>query len=224
MDSFLDWLLTGALGPAVFGLPVGWAASMLTDKARRWSRRLKRNDELARLVREAVQGEAELSDADSAAVLDLLADAATWEQVCNGTVEDLAVRVARQLPARDQARALVIGRAISAAFLQYVLKDLEPELFRQAMVARLDRIEARAASGLDRVLFTRDVAALLVRKDAVDEDRFTDLLDRLSLLLRRLPPGPAEPGEVAVYLTRLVHWLDADPWLQGQRPSGPPLV
>lgn len=224
MDSFLDWLLTGALGPAAFVLPVNWAASMLTDKARRWRRGLNRNNELARLVREAVQGEAELSDAEGAAVLDLLADAATWEQVRNGTVEDLAVRVARQLPARDQARALVIGRAISAAFLQYVLKDREPELFRQSMLARLDRIEARTESGLDRVLFTRDVAALLARKDAMDEDRFTDLVDRLSLLVKRLPPGPAGPGEVAVYLARLVHWLDADPWLQGQRAGGPPLA
>lgn len=219
----MGWLMAGALGPAFVGLPVGWAASKLTELGRQWSRKLRRNGELVRLVTQAAE-ETGLSNTETVAVLDLLEDTATWERVRSGTLEDLAVLVAGQLPEREWPKALNIGRTIASAFLQYALKHLDPELFQQAMMARLDRIEARTDSRHDRVLFAMDVASLMALKDAADEARFAILLERLSHLLDRLPPELAGPGQVSLYLERLVQWLDTDPWPLAQRPSGPALV
>jgi len=46
----------------------------------------------------------------------------------------------------------------------------------------------------------------------------------LTRVLDRLPPGPADPGHVAVYLAALIRWLNADPWPQDTRFAGPALA
>ncbi len=226
VQEFLDWLVTAAAGPAFFGLPVTWTASVLARVAKRWFERLRRTDGLSRVVMAATEAVTPLSDAEFSAIRGLLEKEETWETTGRGTVEDLAVLISARLPARPETEALAVGRAIAAGVLEFAVHDLEPELFEEAMLARLDRLEANHASRLDRELFRvhADLAAQLAAWETADEDRFSDLAGRLSRALDRLPPGPAGPGEVAVYLARLAWWLDADPWPQDVRFAGPVLV
>ena len=69
-----------------------------------------------------------------------------------------------------------------------------------------------------------DLAALFAYQNAADEDRFAALTSQLAQALDRLPPSPAEQGDVAVYLAMLIRWLNTDPWPQDKRFGGPLLT
>lgn len=224
--QFLDWLVTAAAGPALVALPLTGTAEAAAGAARRWFARLRRTDGLSRLVLAAADDGAPLSEAEFSAVRGLLEQTETWALAGRGTVEDLAALIAASLCGRVEGQALVAGRAIAAGVLEFAVHDREPELFRALLLARLDRLEADQASRLDQELLIvhADLAAGLAARDAADEDRFADLVGRLSRVLDRLPAGPAGPGEVAVYLARLARWLDADPWPRYLREGGPVLV
>jgi hypothetical protein len=45
-------------------------------------------------------------------------------------------------------------------------------------------------------------------------------MEELKLVLDRLPPGPAGYGEIAVYLSALIDWLNTDPWPRDPRFGG----
>ncbi|MGD0241878.1 MAG: hypothetical protein ABSB59_16340 [Streptosporangiaceae bacterium] len=215
----LTWLIQGAVGPALVGLPVTWAATDLAGAARNWVRRLRRSDGLSRIVQAAAAGTAALTGAEFAAVRRLLEQESTWIEVGQGTVEQLAGMIASCLPERPGPDALEAGRAIAGGLLEFAVRDLEPEWFQQVLFARLDRMQADQASALDRALFGlhADLAALLACQDAAGANRFAGLTGQLAQLLDRVPPGSADPGEVAVYLATLVRWLNTDPWPQDTR-------
>ena len=131
-----------------------------------------------------------------------------------GTVEDLATRIADCLPPRDgrtaddsHAAALTIARGL----LEFAVADLDPKLFQQVLLARLQRMETGQASALDEALLS-----LHARFDAV--------MDQLKLVLDRLPPGRAGRGEIAVYLRTLIDWLSTDPWPRDPQFGGPVLT
>ncbi len=105
----LTWLIQGAVGPALVGLPVTWAATDLAAAARRWFRRLRRSDGLSRIVRAAAGG-LDLSDAEFAAVRRLLEQESTWAVVGRGTVEELAALIASRLPGQAGEGPLAAGR------------------------------------------------------------------------------------------------------------------
>ena len=122
-----------------------------------------------------------------------------------GTVEDLATRIAACLPPRDgrtaedsHAAALTIARGL----LEFAVADLDPKLFQQVLLARLQRMETDQASALDEALLGlhADLAAV-----------FASVMEQLKRVLDRLPPGPAHRGEIAVYLRTLIDWLSTDP-------------
>ena len=146
--------------------------------------------------------------------------------VGRGTVEDLAVRIAACLPGRAGEDSLVAGRAVAGGLLEFAVRDLEPEWFRQVLFARLERMEADQGSALDQAMLGvhADLAALLARADAVDADRFAQVMGQLTRVLDRLPPGPADHGEVTVYLAKLIRWLNADSWPQDTRFDGQTLT
>jgi hypothetical protein len=221
----LTWLIQGAVGPALVGLPVTWAATDLAGAAKRWFRRLRRSDGLSLIVRAAV-ADLDLSDAEFAAIRQLLEQASTWIQVGRGTVEELAALIARCLPARAGQDALVAGRAIAGGLLEFAIRDLEPEWFRQVLFARLERMQSDLAGTLDEALLCAhaDLAVLLAYQESVDSDRFTRLMGHLVRVLNQLPPGTADRGEVAVYLAKLTNWLNTDPWPQDTRFSGSALA
>ena len=180
----LAWLL-GAAGPAAVAVPVEWTADALAGAAQRWFRRLRRTDDLSRLVRAATGTSVGLTRAEFDAVRLLLEDQQTWDLLGRGTVEDLAARIASCLPAGDgrtagdsRAAALVIARGL----LEFAVADLALRDFQRLLLARLQRMETDQASALDKVLFDLH-GDLAVRFDFVHE--------QLGRVLDRLPPGPA---------------------------------
>ena len=212
---FLTWLVQGAVGPALVGLPVTWTASDLAGAAGRWLRRVRRSDGLSRLVRAAAGGEAGLSGGEFAAVRRLLEDESTWVVAGRGNVEDLAARIAGCLTDRGGGDALAAGRAIAGGLLEFAAGDLEPEWFQRVLFARLDRLRTDQASALDHAMagVHADLAALAASRDAAETDRFAGLLGELGRVLDRVAPGQAGEAEVAVYLGVLIRWLNTDPWL-----------
>jgi hypothetical protein len=226
VGPLLAWLVEGAVGPAVVGLPVTWAATDLAGAAGRWLRRLRRSDGLSRIVRAAAGDDVGLSDAEFAAIRCLLEEESTWVVVGRGTVEDLAKQIAACLPGRADGGSLAAARGIAAGVLEFAVRDLEPELFRQVLFARLDRMQADQASTLDQALLGvhADLAAQLAGRDAANAERFARMMGQLGRVLDRLPPGPADQGEVAVYLARLIWWLNTDPWPLDKRFDGPALT
>ena len=221
MVPLLTWLIQGAVGPALVGLPVTWAASDLVGAARRWFRRQKHSDGLSRIVRAATGGVADLSAAEFAAVRRLLEQESTWKVAGSGTVEDLAIRIASCLTSRGGEGSLVAGRAIAAGLLEFALCDLEPEWFQQVLFSRLDRLQTDQARALDEAMAAihADLAALAAYQHAAAAHRFTRLMGELGLVLDRLP-GPADQRQVAVYLAVLARWLDTDPWMRDGRIGG----
>ena len=144
----------------------------------------------------------DLTQAEFDAVRKLLEDQQTWSVAGRGTVEDLATRIADCLPSRDgrtagdaHAAALAIARGL----VEFAVADLDPKLFQQVLMARLQRMETGQASALDEALLGLHA-------------QFASVMDQLKLVLDRLPPGPAGRGEITVYLQALIDWLSSDPW------------
>ena len=210
----VPWLIGAGLGPAAVAVPVNWAADALAGAAQRWFKRLRRTDDLSRLVRAATGTSVDLTQAEFDAVRKLLEDQQTWSVAGRGTVEDLATRIGSCLPACDgrtaddaHAAALTIARGL----IEFAVADLEPKLFQQVLLARLQRMETGQASALDREMF--DLHADLTAG-------FDSVMEQLKLVLNRLPPGPARRGEIAVYLRTLIDWLNTDPWPRDPRFGG----
>ena len=210
----ISWLLGAGLGPAAVALPVNWAADALAGAAQRWLKRLRRTDDLSRLVRAATGTSVDLTQAEFEAVRKLLEDQQTWSVAGRGTVEDLATRIADCLPPRDgrtagdsHAAALTIARGL----IEFAVADLDPKLFQRVLRARLERMETGQASALDEALLGLHA-------------RFDSVMDQLKLVLDRLPRGPAGRGEIAVYLRTLIDWLNTDPWPQDPQFGGPVLT
>ena len=210
----VSWLLGAGLGPAAVAVPVNWATDALAAAAQRWFKRLRHTDDLSRLVRAATGSSVDLTQAEFDAVRKLLEDQQTWGVAGRGTVEDLADRIAACLPPRDgrtagdsHAAALTIARGL----IEFAVADLDPKLFQQVLLARLQRMETGQASALDEALLGLHA-------------RFDRVMDQLKLVLDRLPPGPAGRGEIAVYLRTLIDWLSTDPWPRDPQFGGPVLT
>ena len=210
----VSWLFEAGLGPAAVAVPVNWAADALAGAAQRWFKRLRRTDDLSRLVKAATGSSAELTQAEFDAVRKLLEDQQTWNVAGRGTIQDLTTRIADCLPPRDgrtaedsHAAALTIARGL----LEFAVADLDPKLFQQVLMARLQRMETGQASALDEALFGLHA-------------RFDSVMDQLKLVLDRLPPGSPGRGEIAVYLRTLIDWLNTDPWPRDPQFGGPVLT
>jgi hypothetical protein len=224
--DFLTWLMQGALGPALFGLPVTLAGPDLASAARRWFKRLRRSDGLSRIVRAAAGADVHLSEAEFAEIRHLLEQDSTWIEVGRGTVEDLAILITGCFRDPASESSLSAGRAIAAGLLEFSVRSIEPEWFPQVLFARLDRIQADQASALDRemVKVHADLAALFAVRSAANEDRFAYVTGQLARVLNRLPSGPADEDDVALYLAALIGWLNSDPWPRHPEFAGPELT
>lgn len=217
LDQFAVWLIEGGVGPAVVALPVSFAGAAGADAARNWFRRLRRADDLSRLVRSAAGGRSGLTAAEFAAVRNLLSEGHTWVAARKGTVEDLAVLIGACIPpgtGRSAEDSRAAARVIARGLLEFGVADLEPKLFQQVLFARLQRLRDNLASALDAELLGLH-ADLGVRFDGV--------MEQFKLVLDRLPPGPAQRGETVVYLRTLIGWLSSDPWPHDRQLRGPVL-
>ena len=177
---------------------------------------------LSRIVL-AASSDLDLSKDDFAAVRRLLELASTWVEVGHGTVEDLAALIASCLPDLVSEGWLAAGRAIAGGVPEFAVRDLEPEWFRQVLFARLERLQADPARTLDQALMSAhaDLAALLAVQGETDADRFGQVISQLERALDRLPPGPADQGELEVCMATLIKWLNIDRWPRDTRFAGP---
>ena len=225
MDALLTWLIQGAIGPALVGLPFSWAATDLTRVARDWFRRLRRSDALSLIVMASANDQVPLQDDEFTAIRRLLEREDTWLDVGRGTVEDLARKIAACLRDPADGRSVIAGRAIAAGLMEFAVYDLQPQQFRQVLLARLDRLQDDQSSHLDQALLSvhADLAALFAHYEIADAERSERVLGQVTRVLDRLPPGPADRGEVAVYLTTLIRWLSTDAWPQDISLGGPAL-
>jgi hypothetical protein len=214
----ITWLIEGGVGPALVSLPVNWTAAEIASAAKRWFRRLRRTDDLSRLLRAAMATSADLSHAEFAAVRRLLEDQQTWSLAGRGTVEDLAIRIATCLPPRDGRTAgegHTAARIIARGLLEFTVADLDPKTFQQVLLARLQRVGTDQAGALDE-------AMLRLHADLVAG--FTDVMAQVRQMMDRLPPGQAHRLDIEVYLNALIGWVSSDPWPRDQRFRGPVLT
>jgi hypothetical protein len=210
----------------VVALPVNWAAAELAAKARRWFQHLRGTDGLSRVIRATTDAEIGLSDAEFDGIRRLLEEEESWVQIGRGPVEKLAVMIAACLPDRDPAYALATGRAVARGLLKFAVRDLDPGLFQQVLLARLERMETDQSSALDASVgeLHADLASWFAQAEENDAQRLTLVMGQLARVLGESSPGQAGHGEVLLYLATLIRWLNADPWPQDVRLGGPVLT
>jgi hypothetical protein len=211
------WLMGAGIGPAAVGLPVTMAGDALAGAALRWFQRVRHTDDLSRLVRSATGNSVELSRPEFNDVRKLLQDPETWRSLGQGTEADLAARILPWLPARDSRTAAdsqAAADTIAHGLLEFAVADLEPKLFQKLLLARLARLEKNQAEEFDEALLRMhaDLVARLAAQGELDAERFAELLGHLKQVLERSPPGPADRGEIVIYLNTLIGWLSTDPW------------
>ena len=224
MDVFLTWLVEGGIGPAGVGVPVTWAASELAGKSRRWFQRVRRSDDLSRIVRAATDGHVDLTRAEFDAIRDLLGQESTWASLGRDGVTDLAARISECLEEGDEEESQRAGSAIAAGLLEFVAGDLKPEWFQTIIFARFARLEAlqsREASALDKAM--SDLATLVACRET-DDNRIGQITEQLGLVLDRLQPRRAGCQEVMAYLGVLIQSLNSDPWPKDSRFPRPVLT
>jgi hypothetical protein len=211
------WLIGAGIGPAAVGLPVTMAGDALAGAALRWFQRVRHTDDLSRLVRAATGNSVELSRSEFNDVRKLLGDPETWRSLGQGTEADLAARILPWLPARDgrtAADSQAAADTIAHGLLEFAVADLEPKLFQKLLLSRLDRLEKNQADGFDEALLRlhADLITRLAEQGELDDRRFGELIGHLKRVLEQSPPGPADPGEIVIYLNTLIRWLSTDPW------------
>ncbi|MGH3222927.1 MAG: NACHT domain-containing protein, partial [Streptosporangiaceae bacterium] len=214
----LAWLIEGGVGPALVALPVNWTGAEVANVARRWFRRLRRTDDLSRLVRAATGSSIQLTDSEFSAMRRLLEDEQTWSLTGRGTIENLATRIMSCLPPRDDRTgedSLIVARTIARGLIEFAVADLEPKLFQQVLFARLQRLDTDQANALDGAMLGLNADLLA---------GFTSVMEKLERVLNRLPSDTAQRFEIAAYLRTLIAWLNSDPWPRDRRFDGPVLT
>jgi hypothetical protein len=210
--TFFEWLLTGGLGPALVGLPVGWAGRELAQSAKAWFDRYRGCDSDTRRALEVSVG-VQLTDEELACLRGQLEGATLWELAGRRCFEDLVIQIACCLPphrGRDKDGSLTAARVLATAVCEYHVANLDDAAFRTLLIARLDRMDESRETALDAALLS--LHADIAGRAALDASHYRSLRGHLERILRRLPPGPATRSGVVAYLRSLVEVLDRDPW------------
>lgn len=225
----IEWLIEGGLGPALVAWPVNWGVGAFATGAKRWFQRLRRTDGLSRLLRQATGSSIVLTDAEFDAVRRLLEDEQTWRAIGRGEDVDLQSRIASCLPPsadRTVEDSRTAAGVVVRGVLESAVADLEPGIFQQIVLARLQRMETARASALDEAMLWlhADLTARLAERGEIEAQVLGRVAGQLDQMLDRLPPGPAGRTEIAVYLAALATWLNSDPWPRDRRFGGPVLT
>jgi hypothetical protein len=196
-------------------------AGKLADAAVRWLKRVRQTDDLSRLVKAAAGTSVQLSQDEFKDLGRLLEKEETWRLLAGGRLheklQELTSKIADCLPARSgQAAedASEAAGAIARGLIEFAVFELQPEIFQKVVLGRLQQMTDQA-SLLDEALFC-------MHKDLYR--RADEVKDLFRLVSDRLPPGPADLGEIKIYLTTLIDWLNTDPWPQHQQLGGPTLA
>jgi hypothetical protein len=219
--AFVTWLVNGAVGPALVALPVNLVADKIASAAVRWFKRHRQTDDLSRLVRAASGASVHLSRDEIGNLRALLTREQTWHVLAGGKLneklEELTAQIVGCLPPQDgrtAEEAREAADAIARGLLEFTVYDLQPDIFQKVVLARLQQMIDQASA--------LDMALLRMHKDLYRHaDEANDLLRQV---LNRQPPGPADLGEIRIYLEALDAWLNTDPWPHDQRLGGHVLV
>jgi hypothetical protein len=208
--TVVKWLVTQGVGPAAVGLPVTWTAQRLAGPAKRWIEEALGRDEDTLRALTAAAGVGDLSPTELSALRELLSLDATWNQVAGGTTEDLEQLVASCFPpgeARSAEEVKDLAAAVARNLLGFQLSDLDEDMFREYLAGLLERLRMDTLDGIDE-------AFLQFHDDLVStQDQTRRYFGKLFAFLRdRLPPGPAGPRVLRIYLMGLIDKLDDDPW------------
>ena len=111
-------------------LPVNWTAGALANAANRWFQRVRRTDDLSRLVSAATAASVTLSDQQFQAVRRLLEDKRTWATISRGTAQDLASEISTCLQQYGCSSndADSTGVIVARGLLEFTVADLEPKM------------------------------------------------------------------------------------------------
>ena len=183
-----------------------------------WFNRLRQTDDLSRLVKAASSTSVSLSREEISDLRSLLARERTWRMLAEGKLSEklneLSGQIAGCLPPRD-GRTVEEARdaawAIARGLLEFAVYDLQPDIFQKVVQIRLQQI-----TGQVTVL---DAALVQIHKDLYrlsDEDK-----GLFRQVMQRLPPEPAGPNEIRVYLRAMIRRLNDDPWLRCRQVGGP---
>ena len=180
------------------------------------------------MARAAAGKDVSLSRGELRSIGKLLEDPGTWRAVGRGDVGELITQIASRLALhgeRASEEARVTAAVIASGLLEGALAELDPKRFQQVLLSRLRRMEANDTTVLDEAMLGlhADLAARFMASGQLDAQRFTSLTVSLGQVLDRLPPGPAGRGEVVVYLTMLIDWLNTDRWPDRGGHGGPVL-
>ena len=150
-----SWLAFGAIGPAAVALPVNWAADKLAGAAVSWFKRLRKTDDLSRLVKTATGTSIDLNGAEFKDLRKLLEKKETWSLLAGRMVKDLADQIAACLPARggrSTEDSCAAAGNIARGLLEFAVFDLEPDTFQKVVLARLQQMTDQA-SAVDKALY-----------------------------------------------------------------------
>lgn len=224
--------LAGTGGSAAVAAPVTMTADALAATAKRRFRQFRRTDDLSRLVKVAT-GTTGLTRRELDAVARLLQDADTWRLLGHGAPEDMVQKIAVCLREANGPAArdpVPVAGVITRALLEFTVADLQPKLFQQVLLTRIQRLETNQASVLDEALLRQQagLSAFLADHGQIDAELVARLMRQLDKMLDRLPPGPADRDGIAAYLRALIGLLSKDPWPQhrrfGHAPLAPPAI
>jgi hypothetical protein len=218
--ALAHWLLPAAIGPAAVAVPVNLVADTLCAAAEEWFKRLRQSDDLSRLVK-AASGTS-LSRDEINKLRRLLAKEETWQALGAARRDDelqelhelqeLTDQIAGCLQPRDGQREA--AEVIAHGLTEFAVYKLQPATFQKVVQARLQQMTDQA-SALDEALLHMHEDLYYLRGEA--KDLFREVTDRL-------PPWPAGPNEIRIYLRTLISWLDNDPWPRDPRLGGPVLT
>ena len=103
------------MGPAAFAIPMEWAAEALVKAGEEWVRKRRGKNGLKELMQRVPGVVLTVEETDK--LLGFLEQARAWQSLPGAPMEDLVIRIRRELPARlPEEQASSIGRASRQTF------------------------------------------------------------------------------------------------------------
>lgn len=218
MDPFVGWLLSEVVGPKAVQAP----ASIVRRGALGWIRRYRGTDELASFLTLGLGAEFDVTrqEVDSLRVL-------LTENFARGQdplpVPSLIAQIAACLPpkfGRTESESLSAAECLTRAILEFGLAQEEWPMYAKLLDSRLARFADSSSSsaagtrdGLRRVQETLfEITAELVDQRQVGAQQYRSVVSHLQRILEERARSSARRSEVAVYLERLIAFVDDDPW------------
>jgi hypothetical protein len=218
--SFWDWLVTQAIGPATFGLPVGITGEFLAGRAKdAIAANVFGSDEWTVMLNRTVeQTSVEFQPGETRRLRQLLEDAQVWTALDSNSGSDIDALITKVSAALSETRDDQLRREaaeeIVKALIAYALDDpkMPVPAYRAVVLSRTARLSTEISairSTVDSIMLIqlRDVRAALDRTELA----LQEVVSALDLLQ---PASLSATALVEVYLRSLIVAVDVDPLWQ----------